>query len=233
MPMMPRIAALSIAALLVATALATSASAALIGLYRNSMESNDQRAQVTKLSGDRCGRGGSDHAFRIVVGKATRECAYRTPVIGRDLEVAATARLLEGTPKPLQRQAFLAVNLRAGQAGARYQIAVFPLQRKAQLRRISADGKITYLHIERGITAKGLNQANQIRLQAFNLTNGPEKGKCHILAFVGRQLVADVTDSASGELQGRTSGFSLGAMGNAKGTMGSFDDIVIRVPSPF
>lgn len=231
--MMPRIAALLIVSLLATAALAASASGALIGLYRNSMESTDQRAQIVKLSGDRCGRGGSDHAFRIVVGKATKECAYRTPVIGRDLELAATGRLLEGTPKQLQRQAFLAVNLRAGAQGASYQVAVFPLQRKAQLRRIAADGTITYLHVERGITTKDLNQAIQIRLQAFNLTKGPEKGKCHILAFVGRQLVADVTDAASGELQGRTAGFSLGAMGNAKGTMGSFDDIVVRVPSPF
>jgi hypothetical protein len=230
--MRPRIAVASLAAI-AALSLAASVSAALIGVYRNGMESKDQRAQIAKLTGERCGRGGSDHAFRVVVGKATRECAYRTPVIGRDLEVAVTARLLEGTPKPAQRQAFLAVNLRAGQAGARYQIAVFPLQRKAQLRRIGADGGITYLHVERGIAAKGLNQANQIRLQAFNLTKGPDKGKCHVLAFVGRQLVADVTDSASGDLQGRTSGFSLGAMGNAKGTMGSFDDIVVRVPSPF
>lgn len=229
----PRIAAISVAALLATAALAATSSAALIGLYRNGMESQGQRAEIAKLSGERCGRGGSDHAFRIFVGKATKECAYRTPVIGRDLEVAVTGRLLEGTPKAVQRQAFLAVNLRAGAQGARYQIAVFPLQRKAQLRRISADGKITYMHVERGITAKGLNQANQIRLQAFNLTKGPEKGKCRILAFVGKQLAADVTDSASGELQGRTAGFSLGAMGNAKGTMGSFDDVVVRVPSPF
>lgn len=231
--MKSRIAAVSALGALVAVLVASSAGAALIGLYRNSMESQGLRGQIVKLSGERCGRGGSDHAFRIVVGKATKECSYRTPVIGRDLEVAVTGRLLEGTPKAAQRQAFLAVNLRAGAQGARYQVAVFPLQRKAQMRRIDADGRVTYLHIERGIAAKGLNQANQIRLQAFNLTKGPEKGKCHILAFVGRQLVADVTDSASGELQGRTAGFSLGAMGNAKGTMGSFDDIVVRVPSPF
>jgi hypothetical protein len=228
-----RIAAISIASLLAVALVAGSASAALIGVYRNSMELDDQRAQVVKLSGDRCARGGSDHAFRIVIGKATRECAYRTPVIGRDLEVAVTGRLLEGTPKAVQRKAFLAANLRAGGAGARYQLAVFPLQRKAQLRRIDASGQITYLAVERGIRTNGLNQANQIRLQAFNITEGPEKGKCRLLAFVGRQQVADISDAASGELTGRTSGFSLGATGNAKGTMGSFDDIVVRVPSPF
>jgi hypothetical protein len=230
--MKPRIAAISIA-LLATLALAASASAALIGVYRNSMESEAQRAQVVKLSGERCGRGGSDHAVRIMVGKSTGECAYRTPVIGRDLEVAAIGRLLDGTPKPVQRKAFLAVNLRTGGAGAAYQLAVFPLQGKAQLRKVLSGGQIEYLHIERGVRTKGLNQANELRLSAFNVTSGPEKGSCRILAFVGGRLVADVTDSAAGELEGRAAGFSLGALGNAKGTLGSFDDVVIRVPSPF
>src|SRR5215470_3729858 len=109
--MVARIAALSlaVAALL---ACAASAAAALVGIYRNGMESDAQRAQIVKLSGERCGRGGSDHAVRIVVGKRTKECAYRTPVIGRDLEIAAVGRLLSNTPKPLQRKAFLALNLR-------------------------------------------------------------------------------------------------------------------------
>jgi len=228
-----RIAAISIVATLAALAWAVGAGAALIGVYRNSMESTAQRAQIVKLAGERCGRGGSDHALRITIGKGTRECSYRTPVIGRDLEVAAIGRLLDMTPKPVQRKAFLAVNLRAGGAGARYQLAVFPLQRKAQLRRVGTDGKIKYLHIAQGVRTKGLNQANEIRLQAFNVTSGPGKGNCHILAFVGGQLVADVTDPSAGELQGRTSGVSLGAIGNAKGEVGSFDDVVVRVPSPF
>jgi hypothetical protein len=216
-----------------ALVLAVTAGAALIGVYRNSMESTAQRAQIVKLSGERCGRGGSDHALRITIGKGTRECAYRTPVIGRDLEVAAIGRLLSTTPKPVQRKAFLAVNLRAGGAGARYQLAVFPLQKKAQLRRVGPDGRIEYLRIAQGIRTGGLNQVNEIRLQAFNVTSGPEKGNCHILAFVGAQQIADITDPSSGELQGRTSGVSLGAVGNAKGAVGSFDDVVVRVPSPY
>ena len=61
---------------------------------------------------------------------------------------------------------------------------------------------------------------NELRLRAFNVTSGPEKGSCRLLAFVGGQLVADVTDQAAGELQGRASGFSLGAIGNAKGVVG-------------
>ena len=45
--------------------------------------------------------------------------------------------------------------------------------------------------------------------------------------------IAEVTDAAAGFLQGRAAGFSLGAVGNAKGAVGSFDDVVVRVPSPY
>jgi hypothetical protein len=214
-------------------ALAGSASAGLIGLYRNNMESAGLQAQIARFAGERCKRGGSGHAFRIFVGKATKECAYRTPVIGRDLEVAATGRVLQGTPKPVQRKAFLALNVRAGGAGARYQLVVFPLQHKAQLRRWTSSSKVKYVRVARSIRTQGINRPNELRLRAFNLTSGPEKGSCRIQAWVGKQLVADFTDRAAGELQGRAAGFALGAVGNAKGTLGSFDDVVVRVPSPY
>jgi hypothetical protein len=231
--MKSRIAAISTVAVLSALVLASAAAAAMIGVYRNSMESEAQRAQVVRLSGERCGRGGSDHALRVIVGKGTRECTYRTPVIGRDLEVAAIGRLLSNTPPAAQRKAFLAINLRAGAEGAGYQLALFPLQGKAQLRKLMPDGQVRYLHIEKGIAAKGLNKASELRLSAINVTSGPERGSCHLLASVDGKLVADVTDAAAGELEARASGVALGAVGNAKGTVGSFDDVVVRVPSPF
>ena len=89
------------------------------------------------------------------------------------------------------------------------------------------------MRVARSIRTQGINRPNELRLRAFNATNGPEKGKCHVIAWVGKQLVADFADPASGELQGRTAGFALGAAGNAKGTLGSFDDVVVRVPSPY
>lgn len=229
-----RLTSILLAAAIASLAVAPTAGAALIGLYRNSMESDAQRGQIGKLSGERCGRGGSSHAFRITVGKATAECAYRTPVVGRDLEIAAIARLFSSSPKPIKRKAFLAVNLRTGDAGAGYQLAVYPLQRKAQLRKTLSDGRVQYLRIEKAVsTVMGTGEANELRLRAFNVTSGPDRGKCRIVAFVGNLQVADVLDPAAGELQGRGSGFSIGAAGNAKGAVGSFDDVVIRVPSPF
>ena len=228
-----QITVLLVAATAAVSILAASAGAAPIGIYRNGMETAAQRAQVVKLSGERCGRGGSSHAFRIVVGKRTKECAYRTPVIGRDLEIAATERLLRGTPKDVRRRAFVAVSLRSG-GGARYQLAVYPVQRKVQLRKSRTDGRVEYLRIEKKVSSvKGVDRANELRLRAFNVTSGPEKGRCRIRAFVGGELVADVTDAAAGELKGRASGFSVGSAKSAKGAVASVDDVVIRVPSPF
>ncbi len=209
------------------------AGAALIGIYRNGMESKGQLAQISKLSGDRCGTGEADSVFSIIVGKQTKECSYRTPVIGRDIEIAATERLLGKTPKSVQQGAYLALDLRSGE-GARYQLAVYPLQRKAQLRKILADGSIEYLHIEKDVASiVGADKANQLRLQAFNVTEGEGKGNCRLLASVGGELVADVTDEGAGELSGRATGFSVGSAKFAKGAQATVDDVVIRVPSPF
>lgn len=228
-----RITGLVLAAALALLALAASAGAELISLYRNPMETKGQRADSVKLSGARCQRGGSSHVFRIVVGKKTKECSYRTPVIGRDLQVAATMRLLSQTPKSLRPKVFLALDLRAG-GGARYQLAVYPLQRKTQLRKFLPDGSIKYLQIEKKVrTVKGTGKANQLRLRAFNMTSGPDKGKCRVLAFVGGEQVGDFTDRAAGELEGRASGFAVGASKNAKGAAGSVDDVVVRGPNPF
>jgi hypothetical protein len=214
-------------------AFASGAGAALIGVYRNSMESKGQLAQVLKLSGKRCGRSGSGGAFLVVVGKETKECSYRTPVLGRDLEIAATESLLSKTPKSVLQSAYLAVDLRAG-GGARYQLAVFPLQRKAQLRKVLADGTIEYLAIAKNVAEiGGADKANQLRLRAFNVTSGDERGNCQLIAFIGGQQVAEATDDGAGDLSGRASGFSVGSTKSAKGAQASVDDVVVRVPSPF
>jgi hypothetical protein len=216
-------------------AFAASAGADLIGVYRNTMENKGQLGQITKLSGERCARGSTAGAFTITIGKATKECSYRTPVLGRDLEIAATMSLLSRpqVPMSVQRSAYLAVDLRSG-GGARYQLAVYPLQGKAQVRKVLADGKIEYLDIEKDVAGIGAaDKATQLRLRAFNITSGDEKGTCQLLAFVGGNLIAEVSDAAAGELTGRASGFSLGSAKVAKGAQASVDDVVIRVPSPY
>jgi hypothetical protein len=230
--MRTRFAAIFGTALLVCLLAAASVGAAMIGIYRNGMETTAQRAQLIKLAGGSCTRGGSEGALRIAIGKATDACSYRTPVLGRDLEISATERLLSGTPTAAQHKAYLALELRAG-AGAKYQLLVFPLQRKAQLVKVTEAGT-EFLAIEKDVkTVMGVNKANALRLRAINGRSGPERGQAKLFAYVGGTLVAEATDEGAGELSGGASSVAIGALKNANGVIGSVDDVVVRVPSPF
>jgi hypothetical protein len=230
---MGRLTLITASAIAAALLCATAAAAAMVGIYRNSMETTAQRGQLVKLSGRSCIRGGLDGALRVELGKRTSECSYRTPVLGRDLEIAATERLLSGTPKALHRRVYLGLQLRAG-GGARYQLAVFPVQRKVQLRKVLANGTVEYLDIAKNVSSvKGVGQANPLRLSAINLSKGEKRGHCRLLAFVRGELVAEATDAAAGDLSGRAAGVSVGSATSATGAAAGVDDIVVRVPSPF
>ncbi len=230
--MKPRLSGAILAALATALLAAASSGAAMIGIYRNGMETTAQRAQLVKLSGGSCARGGSSGALRIAIGKRTDACSYRTPVLGRDLEIAATERLLSGTPPSLQHKAYLALELRAG-GGAKYRLLAFPLQRKVQLVKVTGGGT-EYLAIEKNVKALlGVDKANSLRLRAVNVTSGPERGQAHLSGYVGGKLVAEATDESAGDLSGRASAVSVGATKSANGVIASVDDVVVRVPSPF
>jgi hypothetical protein len=230
--MRTRFAAIFLLSLAISTLAVASVAAAMIGIYRNGMETTAQRAQLIKLAGASCARGGSDGALRVTLGKRTAACSYRTPVLGRDLEISATERLLSGTPTALQKKAFLALELRAG-AGAKYQLLAFPLQRKVQLLKVSPEGT-EYLAIAKNVkTLMGLNKANSLRLRAANVTSGPGRGSAQLAGSVGGTQVVEATDEGSGALSGRASAVSIGATKNANGLVGSIDDVVVRVPSPF
>jgi len=208
------------------------AGAAMIGIYRNSMATLAQRSQLVKLTGRNCDRAGANGAMRITLGKKTAACSFRTPVLGRDLEIAATERLLSGTPADLQRKAFLGLELRAG-SGAKYQLLVFPRQRKAQLVKVT-QGEAKYLAIAKNEQAvKGINEANVLRLRAVNVTSGPEKGQARLVAYVGKTVVGEAVDAGAGDLTGRNSTVVVGTVKNGNGIVASVDDVVVRVPSPF
>jgi hypothetical protein len=220
------------AALAVGVLAAAVAGGAMIGVYRNSMESLAQRSQLVKLSGRNCARAGANGAMRVTLGKKTAACSFRTPVLGRDLEIAATERLLSGTPENLQRKAFLGLELRAGD-GFKYQLLVFPRQKKAQLIKVFGEGT-KYLAIAKNEKAvMGINEANKLRLRAVNVTSGPEKGQARLFAYVGDTLVGEAKDDGAGDLSGRNSTVVVGTIKNGNGIVASIDDVVVRVPSPF
>jgi hypothetical protein len=204
-----------------------------VGIYANNMDSVGKRKQIAKVTGRSCERGGSTRAFKVQVGKRTQECIYRTPVIGRDIEVSATARLLSGTPRDMRKRTFVALDVRTG-GGGKYQLAVFPRLRKYQLRKDSPGGTRKFLAIGKHIKRiHGINQANLLRLRAFNREDTQAKGDVRLTVFIGGKRQAVVTDPSGAELQGRFSGFSIGSGKNATGAVGSFDDVGVRVPSPF
>ena len=204
-----------------------------VAIYKNEMNSGEKRSEILKVSGRNCDRGGSRRALRVEIGKRTEECSYRTPVVGRDVEIFATERLLSGTPRAIRKRMFLAVNLRTG-GGTKYQLAVFPLQRKYQLRKELRGGERRFLAVGKNIRRiKGVNKANELRLRAFNLEGTDDKDDCRLLVFVNGKRMAVVTDSSAGGIQGRFTGVSFGSRRPAGGAKASFDDVIVRVPSPF
>lgn len=206
--------------------------AAMIGIYRNGMETLAQRSELVKLAGSNCARAGANGAMRITLGKKTAACSFRTPVLGRDLEIAATERLLSGTPENLQRKAFLGLELRAG-GGSKYQLLVFPRQKKAQLVKVTPEA-VKYLAIAKNEkSVMGINEANKLRLRAVNVTSGPEKGQARLFAYIGNKLVGEAVDDGAGDLSGRASSVTVGTVKNGNGVVASVDDVVVRVPSPF
>ena len=230
--MKPRLTATAVAVLAAGLLAASASAAGLIGVYRNSMETVTQRSEILKLSGRSCKRGNLGGALRIEVGRLTPACSYRTPVIGRDLEVAAAERLLSDTPRTLQRKAYLGLQLRAGGTG-KYELLVYPFQGKVQLVKVTPEG-VEYLAIAKDQKAvQGVDKPNVLRLRAINLRSGPEQGQTRLQAFVGSTLVARASDSGGGVLKGRASTVVVGAARNASGLVASVDNVVVRVPSPY
>jgi hypothetical protein len=224
--MKTRIAAFPIVAL-VALVVCASAGAAMVAIYRNALDTTAQRSELLKLTGRSCARGGGEDTLKVTVGKQTEECAYKTSVVGRNLEIAATERLLTGTPKAVARKAFLGLILRAG-GGAKYELRVFPGQKKTQLVKTTKEGGIEYLAIEKSVAAvKGMNEANVLRLRAEGA-----KGKVKVTGYLGPEVVGEATDEGT-EVEGESSAVSVGAPKNGSGAVASFDAIVVRVPITF
>ncbi|MBS1679510.1 MAG: hypothetical protein JST08_19215 [Actinobacteria bacterium] len=208
-----------------------SASGAFVAIYRNALETTAQRSEVLKLSGGSCTRGGAQTALKITVGKLTEECAYRTPVLGSDLEIAATGRIVSGTPPAVTKKAFLGMQLRVG-AGNKLELRVFPSQQKVQLVKITEAG-IRYLKIEKNVKAvQPPEKANVLRLRVVSAAK-EEAGTCKIAGFLSGEQVIEASDEACGEMTGEMTGLSAGAPNNGSGLIASFEAIVVRAPVRF
>jgi hypothetical protein len=218
-------------AVLGSAAAAAVALAAVIPVYSNGMSTATARKQIVRLSGSKCARGGGGSALKVTVGKRTSECQLRTPVLGANLDIKATARLLSGTPEEMQKRVFVGISVRDGGDG-QYQLAVFPGKGSFQLRRdLPPDGSRTLLAKGKSNAVKGVGKPNKLRLQAFSTANGDIR----VTGFVNGRKLGSVVDDAhtAASLTGRFSTLAVGSNKAANGASGSFDDLSVAVPDPF
>jgi hypothetical protein len=210
---------------------ASGASAAFVAIYRNAMESTAQRAEIRKLAGKSCTRGGGQTSLKVTVGKLTEECAYSTPVVGQDLEIAVTGRILTGTPAAVAKKAFLGLQMRVG-GGDKLELRVFPGQKKVQIARVTEEG-IRYLAIKKNVVAVNEpTKANVLRLRVIE-ASGEEAGTCKINGYLGGEAVIEASDPGCAELEGEATAVSAGAPNNGSGLIAGFEAIVVRTPVRF
>jgi hypothetical protein len=212
-------------------AVAGAASGAFVAIYRNALETTAQRSELLKLSGKSCTRGGGKASLMITVGKLTEECAYRTPVVGSDLEIAATGTISPVTPPAVAKKAFLGLQMRAG-GGAKLELRVFPSQKKAQIARITSEG-IRFLAIKKDIASlKDATKSVVLRLRVISGA-GEAASTCKVGGYLAGELVVEAEDAACGELTGETTALSAGAPNNGVGLVVGFEAIVVRTPVRF
>jgi hypothetical protein len=219
------------AATIGALAFTAGADASTLTIYRNALDSTDGRAQVLQMrAGTKCERGGSPNAFRFELGAKAEECFYRVPVVGRDLQVSAVARIFKSTPPKVLKRAYAGVSLRQNTDGSRYQFVVWPSTRRFGLRKVMPNGRIINLGSQKaGRKVNGPGKANRLTLRAFN---GP-KGGAKLIGIVNGNKVVTVGDEQGNELIGRDTSFSIGAKNGGRGAIGSFVDLRVDMPDPF
>jgi len=228
------LAALTVAVLCSLTLVSAAQAAGSITLYKNTLKSAEGRKEVRQFGKGTCKRGGSSKAFRSKVGAKTKECFYRVQTVGRDLDMTVTARLFSATPKKVRKQTYVAVNLRQARDGSRYQLSVFPSGGRFQLKKVLDNGRIINLEHGKGNKKiKGFDEANRIRLQAYNDLPGMPSGTARLVAIVNGSKVAVVDDPRGNLLQGQDTTFSVGSKRNATDALAAFNGLQVRMPDPF
>lgn len=221
------VAAVSIGSL----AFAAGASANTITVYKNDLRTVDERAQIHQMRPNaKCVRGGSPKAFRFKLGPKAKECFYRVPLVGYNLQVTGVARIFKSTPRKVLRRAYAGVSLRQDVDGSRYQLVVWPSSRRFGLRKVQPTGQIINFGSRKaGKIVKGPGLANRMTLRAFT---GP-KGNTQLVGFVNGKRVAIAKDEQGNSLTGRDTSMSIGAKGGGRGAIGSFVGIRVAMPDPY
>jgi hypothetical protein len=214
-----------------AMAFTANASADTITVYRNALTTVDARAQIHQMAPQaNCERGGSPKAFRFKLGAKAKECFYRVPMVGTNLQVSGTARIFKSSPPKVLKRAYAGVSLRQSTDGSRYQFVVWPYTRRYGLRKVQPSGQIVNFGSRKaGRKVNGPDKANRITLRAFTGV----KGNTQLVGFVNGNKVVAARDEQGTSLVGRDTSFSIGAKQGARGAIGSFINISVAMPDPY
>lgn len=177
-------------------------------------------------------------ALGINIGDASPVCSFRTSVIADsgDLspsqEIQTSATWEKKTPKNLQAKLFVGVQTRANATG-HYELRVVPVKKRWILLR-DPNGAAPATTLAAGLLKSikpGATKPTNLLLRTFA---GPTGGVA-VTAVVNGAQVFNASDLAPDPPSGRFNGISVGSKTGATGLgmRGTFDDITVRVPSPF
>lgn len=210
-----------------------SEASATLSIYKNALDTNAKRAEMVKVGSGNCKKGKPSKGYRFTLGKKTRECSYRLPVVGRSIEVTGTGVLFGATPPKVVNRTYLALSTRQANNGSRYQLAVFPSRERFELRKVGPNGGVeTLAKVNEERVIKPTDMSNRLTLQVFNKVSGLPADTARLVARINGKRVAVVEDAESVQLTGRTSTFSIGSSSPARGATGSFRAIDVRIPDP-
>jgi hypothetical protein len=194
-------------------------------------------AKFFKVKGTKCSRKALAGAMNVKLGADTAECAYRSSVIADStdnspsIDLSANATYSAKTPTTLKNKLYLGVLTRAS-ANEHYELRVIPAkQRWIMLRDPAGSGAEAVLKAGAAKFIK-INPAkpNSLRLRTFAISGGVS-----VIAQVNGQTVYSAIDSTPQPPAGRYNELAVGSKTGtaATGMVGVFDDVSIRVPSPF
>ncbi|MGI8633049.1 MAG: hypothetical protein ACR2NA_10975 [Solirubrobacterales bacterium] len=196
-------------------------------LYRNGLGTSSDAREIKKYTADNCARGRTGGKMKVRVGQDSGNCVYRSPVFGRDVDVASTVILLSQTPPELKPHTALALTVRADRDGGGYRFELLPNRRSWKLTRAvkDGDGNLQRTVIAEGSdrTIDGTGERNRIRLRA----DGDR-----ITGWLGSTVLVQYIDPDPDAIEGRATGFGIVSDQAIERAGGLFDSFTLRVPNP-
>ena len=195
-------------------------------------------------------------SMAVTVGAGTNTCALRTTVVsdssdpGADMDVSADVALGAGTPAKLLPKAFVGVAARSSETSG-YELRIRPAAQTWQLFRdpkgtpgpaLFRSGKGAFIKTGRPVktpnatpkkpaATKPAKTANSISLQVFDSGTTTTQ----VTGIINGRSVITFADTGTDQPDGRRSVIVTGVKGAAPGpgVVGVFDNVAIKVPSPF